>query len=458
MWMLVHFVRGTSLAYVPVCHHDLFISYASESNREGWVEQFANVLGQELADLLGRQFVPKDSVFLDKRELEVAQSFPVRLTAAARASAILVPVLSPGYLASEWCDRERTAFFSELPYGAEPADCLAPILIRPIDKGGLNKLYRDAERLSFLGADGQTPLAVSSTEWMTRLRVLAGQLRNALQNLRRKCRPVFLGKAAETERSRDLRAWCRSELERRCFRTVPEVLQALEDPDAVRASVQEAGLAVHFLGGADPSALEAIETSVDVCTGPTILYQPFGAALSLDEQIWLPAFEGGLAVPPGHYQRLTGKNDQELLALVDEQITRFREDSGAAQAKVELGLVCDEADLNGVRQLKDDIASRSLLALEFPDFLGAPLKAMERLRKWQDYLSRSEALLFYDGAAQRNRLELIWQKAELSRPGAKRSWFLAPPDLDNKLLKQPDPLSTADQVIRFVERLRSAHA
>src|ERR1035441_2114052 len=91
MWMLVHFVRGTSLAYVPVCHHDLFISYASESNREGWVEQFANVLGQELADLLGRQFVPKDSVFLDKRELEVAQSFPVRLTAAARASAILVP-------------------------------------------------------------------------------------------------------------------------------------------------------------------------------------------------------------------------------------------------------------------------------------------------------------------------------------------------------------------------------
>jgi hypothetical protein len=83
---------------------------------------------------------------------------------------------------------------------------------------------------------------------------------------------------------------------------------------------------------------------------------------------------------------------------------------------------------------------------------------MERLRKWQDYLSRSEALLFYDGAAQRNRLELIWQKAELSRPGAKRSWFLAPPDLDNKLLKQPDALSTADQVIRFVERLRSAHA
>jgi hypothetical protein len=92
------------MAYVPGCRHDLFISYASENNREGWVEQFANALGQELGELLGRQFVPKDSVFLDKRELEVGQSFPDRLTAAARDSAMLVPILSPGYLTSEWCN------------------------------------------------------------------------------------------------------------------------------------------------------------------------------------------------------------------------------------------------------------------------------------------------------------------------------------------------------------------
>jgi hypothetical protein len=197
---------------------------------------------------------------------------------------------------------------------------------------------------------------------------------------------------------------------------------------------------------------------VEVCTGSTILYQPFGTDLSADEQLWLDDFERRLKAAPGHYQRLTGKNDQELLALVDEQITLFREDSGAAQAKVDLALVCDEADLNDVRQLKYDVTRRSLFALEFPDFLGAKLKAMERLRKWQDYLSRGEALLFYDGAAERNRLELIWQKAELTRPGAKRSWFLAQPDLDDKLRKQPGALSTVDQVIRFVEWVQSAHA
>ena len=212
------------------------------------------------------------------------------------------------------------------PYGAEPADCLAPILIRPVDEAGLDNLYRHAQRLSFLGADGQTPFPVGSPEWTAQLRNIAGQLKNALQNLRRKCRPVFLGAAAETERSQNLRARCRSELEHRCFRTAPESLLALDDSDLVRTSLQEAGLAVHFLGGAAPLALEAIETSVEVCVGSTILYQPFGADLSADEQLWLDDFERRLKVPSGRYQRLTGKNDQELLALLDEQIMRFRED------------------------------------------------------------------------------------------------------------------------------------
>ena len=83
---------------------------------------------------------------------------------------------------------------------------------------------------------------------------------------------------------------------------------------------------------------------------------------------------------------------------------------------------------------------------------------MERLRKWQDYLGRGDVLLFYLGAAQRTRLELIWQKAEFGRPGAKRNWFLAPPDLEDKLRKQPDALSTVDQVIRYMEHVRSAPA
>ncbi|MBZ5521601.1 MAG: toll/interleukin-1 receptor domain-containing protein [Acidobacteriia bacterium] len=446
------------MAYVPGCQYDLFISYASENNRDGWVEQFEKALSQELGDLLGRQFSPKDSVFFDKRDLEVGQSFPETLVCASRNSAILVPVLSPGYLTSPWCNQERTEFFSRLAHGAEPAGCLTPILIRPIDEKGLDKLYRDAQRFSFLSEDGQTPLSAGSPAWIARLRDFAKQVKHALQQLRQKSKPVFVGKAVETDRAQNLRAWLRTEIERRYFRTVPESLPALDDPETVRANLQEAGLAIHFMGGADEITLTAIETSVAVCAGATILYQPFGAALTPDEPIWLDAFERGLPTTPGRYQRLQGKNDQELLALIDEQITRVRTAPTRNVAEIDVALICDEADMGSVRQLKQDIATQHAAKVESPDFLESRLGAMERLRKWNDYLSRSDALLFYYGAAERDRLDLIWQKAQQNRPDTRRNWFLAPPDLDRKRRQYPDALWNIDQVVRFMTGERSAPA
>src|SRR5215467_5677413 len=155
------------MAYVPGCRFDLFISYASENNRDGWVEQFEKTLGQELGDLLGRHF-GRESIFFDKREPEVAQSFPQELINAARDSAILVPILSPSYLTSPWCSHERTEFFSRLPHGAEPAECLSPVVVRPIEDSGLDALYRNAQHTSFLSDDGQTPLPAGSPEWTAR--------------------------------------------------------------------------------------------------------------------------------------------------------------------------------------------------------------------------------------------------------------------------------------------------
>ena len=290
------------------------------------------------------------------------------------------------------------------------------------------------------------------------MREFTAQLKNALQKLRQKCKPVFLGKTVETERSQKLRVWCRTELERRHFRTVPEALPALDDTDAINANLQQAGLAIHFLGGADSTVLEAIESSVSVCLGPTILYQPYGAQLVPDEELYLNDFERELKSTPGQYQRLAGKNDQELLALIDEQVTRGRAETGAAMAEAELAIVCEEADLDAVHQLKAGLKALRPVEIETPDFVAGRLKAMERLRKWKDYLSRGKALLFYYGNAERSRLELLWQTAEQQRPNARRNWFLAGPDLDGKRQQYPVALSSVDQVVAFMEQVRSARA
>lgn len=439
------------MAYVPGCRYDLFISYASENNRDRWVEQFEKALGDLLQDLLGRGFIPKDSAFFDKRELEVAQSFTEELAAAARDSAILIPILSPGYLTSEWCNHERLAFFSKLPHGAQPEDCLAPIEIRPIQQGGLDALYRRAQRISFLGADGQTPFAPGSPEWTTQIRTLAGQLKKALQRLRQNCKPVFIGKAAPTERLQKLRMWCCNELERRYFRTVPESWQVFDDNDEVRANLEGAGLAVHFLGGADLSALEAIEISAEICTGPTILYQPYGSELNPDERVWLPRFEQQLPLSSASYQRIARKNDQELLALIDEQITQFKSSSETDLGRLQLALVCEELDLQDVRALQTQIRALSPIEVDLPHFLGTRLKAMERLRKWREFLSRGQILVFYHGLTERERLEPIWLKAEQDNRRAPRTWFVAPPDLEDKRQKNPDALWNIHQIISLVE-------
>jgi len=443
------------MPYVPGCRYDLFISYASENNRDGWVNQFVHELGRELSELLGiRQFNPRESIFFDQRDLGVAQSFPDQLALAASESAIFVPILSPGYLTSPWCNRERIEFFTHLPHGANSSGCLAPILVRPVEESGLDALYRNAQRISFLSSDEQTPLAAGSPGWTAQVLRFAGQLKSALQKLRRGCKPVFLGKASQTDRSQALRSWCCTELERRHFRIVPESLPALDDTERLRETLQDAGLAIHFLGGADPAALDAIDISVIVCSGPTILYQPFATDLTVTERLWLSDFERALQLRPGGYQRIAGKNDQELLAVIDEQITRIR-DTSKPLSQEELAVVCEESDLESVVRLKEDIRTRRQVEVRFPDFLSGNTKAMERLRRWQEYLSCSKALLFYYGFSQRERLELICQAAQQQGRVVRHDWFLAPPDLDRKREKQPDALWNIDQVIGFVERGRS---
>lgn len=446
------------MAYIPGSSHDIFISYASENNQDGWVEQFQSLLGIELTALLGRKFVPKESIYLDKTELRIAQNFSDELTAAARESAILLPILSPGYLTSDWCNRERVEFFSELTHGAKPAQCLAPIVVRPFNVGDLNSLYRNAQRLSFLSTDGLSPLTVGSPQWKEQIKLLASQLVAALQDLRQSYKPVYVGKLRAPNQLEDLRDFCCKEIERRHFRTVPESLQILDDINGLAAELQKASLAVHFIGGATDVELDAIQTSFDTCTGTTLLYKPYGLDLTPDERLWLSDFEKQLPAGATNYQRIEGKNNQELIALVEEQLAKSRRVSTAPTPQIQLALICDDLDLPSVRQLKEEILSRRTINVDVPNFLGTRLKAMERLRKWQEFVKSGKALVFYHGEADRERLLTIWQNAELQNQVAHRRWYLAPPNLEAKRQQDPAALWQIEQLLSLVEQAQGANA
>lgn len=427
------------MAYVPGCRYDLFISYASENNRDGWVENFTTRLVDELEQLLeGRQF-SADSVFRDKTALRLGQAFPPALETAAGSSAVLIPFLSPSYLSSDWCERERMAFFRILPEGTEPAERLAPIRVRPVDEGLLMRLYRDAEYGSMMQPETQETWPTGSPEWVCGVRKIAAQLADQLRRLRRKYKPVFVGRALPGFEY--LRETCLSELQKNHFRFSPESLQILDDVQACERILQQAALSVHFIGGASDTEMKIADLAAQVCPGPTVLYTPFQASITAEEELWLAEFERTLGAKAGSYRRIERKNDQELLSVLEQEITRVRPPAPAQPHNAELALVCDDADLDLARQLRNEIQRRERFAVAYPDFLENKLLPSENTRAFQKLLKGSRAFLFCWGkTCDPSHLELISHISLKLNETAPLRWYLVEPNVDEKRKKHPDAI------------------
>lgn len=104
------------MSFVPDFKHDVFISYASVDNKapesvpHGWVTYLVTELKRVLAEELGHSQGP--AIWMDYELGSNDRITPVLTEAVANSATILI-ILSPGYLASEWCARERNQFLSD---------------------------------------------------------------------------------------------------------------------------------------------------------------------------------------------------------------------------------------------------------------------------------------------------------------------------------------------------------
>ncbi len=98
------------MAYVPGYEHDVFISYAHADNdpligKEGYISKFTQILEKRL-----RAKLPNPSVWRDRSQLVGNEALTNQLMDALRQSATLLVIVSPAYLRSEWCGKERENF------------------------------------------------------------------------------------------------------------------------------------------------------------------------------------------------------------------------------------------------------------------------------------------------------------------------------------------------------------
>jgi hypothetical protein len=420
------------MAYVPGFEFDLFLSYASGDNDQGAVEEFAGVLQKHISDNLVNCFSPQEKVriYFDRERLasQTAVNWEDHLKAAASSSALFVPLLSPNYLSSPYCNRELGWFTTQ-----SHIDQGYPFSVAGWRSVGQNPVPPEFKKAERHPAGESWFSSMRPAERMKSTREFALKLRDAMVKMRASVSAVFLGPAAG--RAVATRSRLRDELEKYGFRVVPDADYVYRDAEDVRSYLKGALLAIHFLGdGLDLEGLAAIKESF-VSAGKTVLVQPKDATLLDEEAETLREIDSRLA-PGGDFTgiphtRLQGDNDSEVWETVKREVraARFRKEKSAYT----VGIACEARDLAGAKTLAGLIHQLGVAA-KYPAFDIAP-NIEAKLKALRETITQSQALLCYwataDGRGLRKRLKLDAR----SRYNAK-AWYLAPP-LD---MPQKEPL------------------
>lgn len=237
------------MGYVPGFTNDIFISYSHIDDQAvegpGWVTDFHRRLVIEVEEELGA----KVQVWRDKR-ITGATDFAKDLDKQVRGSAMLLAILSPGYVNSRWCDWELTGFAGPRRMGDLWVDtrCRAvKVFKRPADLGGL-RVLAETEGVKFFDLDSASDVAHemegSSPLFKHRLTELGHDIGFVLRAMR-KARTVFLGTAPAS--LHEQRERVRQELVGREYRilTAPSGLPD-DHQKRVGAAVRDSALSVLF--------------------------------------------------------------------------------------------------------------------------------------------------------------------------------------------------------------------
>ena len=96
------------MAYVPGYAADIFVSYSHANNLDGWVTDLKSMLAGGLAE-----FSKDVEVWFDTDRLTTGDCFKQEIQDELSNTRILLAVLSPAYLESEFCIEKELDWFRD---------------------------------------------------------------------------------------------------------------------------------------------------------------------------------------------------------------------------------------------------------------------------------------------------------------------------------------------------------
>ncbi len=354
------------MSFLPGYEFDIFISYAHVDNiilpgeNKGWIEQFYQNLNLLLAKRFGRTDIVK--IWWDNRKLDGSKLFDKSIEDGLQKSAILICLNSPGYMASEYCQKELTDFHQKIaqePVGSAIGDRsrIFHVLLNRIPHQKWPSQLAGTSGFPFYITEESDDLGdtidIKSAEFKTQMHSLRNsiwsiltdfnqQISKATEEIEAAEKPftIYMGEVADTLRRPRMRIV--SELEKKGFKVISGIPPPYEGPaheSATHTALEKADLAIHLLDEYPGSPIAGVNN---------MWYPLKQTALALEtakaQMIWVP--------PDLVYEDVEESDYKEFLQSL--------ENGKGTQKEIEFVRCSKNTLVQEITDLADEIQSRRI--------------------------------------------------------------------------------------------------
>jgi hypothetical protein len=246
------------MAYVPGYTGDVFISYAHLDNGDGWVTDVKDTI----AERLRRDLAGEPEIWFDADRLRTGDIFKQEIHDKLNRTLILIAVVSPSFLKSEFCRLQELDYFLD-QLGREVIQIQKVRL-----EEGTTAPLPDTIYAALFDATSEAPLRGEGLN--AKLNAIIKAIREKMEAAKKACDKIYLAQPANGDLRSAFKTFGRALHESRLAVLPDEIVSIRTLESKIQKWVEDASLSIHLrTNPADP--LSAIQLRIAEQAGTPLL-------------------------------------------------------------------------------------------------------------------------------------------------------------------------------------------